>query len=330
MDDRRRPATRAGCRCSHAADASRPPGSRASCCAPTARGSGAPGARGSRSACRSPPGPRPASRRRGSRRARRRAPRPSGAGPRRVSSSAGHLAGDDVAVDLLHDVERRADHRLVVARRRAPPARARWPATALQHARLAQHVVGARAAAAPRGGRRRTNSRVAAASRRSVTFEWPVADRRDLGLAVAEARARRGTPRSGSVTSSGSRSLAAASSRVRTMSSGAIVRRHQARSPVAALVRLALHRELEQLAGDRHAVHLAGAVVDPRGARVRVERRDRQVHRDARGAVDLHGAVDDRGRTPRETNVLVIATSWRWGRPCSTFQAVWRTISRDA
>jgi hypothetical protein len=31
-----------------------------------------------------------------------------------------------------------------------------------------------------------------------------------------------------------------------------------------------------------------------------------------------------------ETNVLVIATSWRCGRPCSTFQAVCRTISRLA
>ena len=31
-----------------------------------------------------------------------------------------------------------------------------------------------------------------------------------------------------------------------------------------------------------------------------------------------------------DTKVLIIATSWRWGRPCSSFHAVCSTISREA
>ena len=47
-----------------------------------------------------------------------------------VSSAAGHRVGDHVALDALHQVERRADHRLVVARREHARARARGPASA--------------------------------------------------------------------------------------------------------------------------------------------------------------------------------------------------------
>ena len=94
----------------------RPPRPRACGCAPTGRGSGAPGARGSPSACRSPRGT-PASRRRGSRRARRRAARRCAAAPSGVSSAAGTSFVMTSPSHALHDVERRADDGLVVAHR---------------------------------------------------------------------------------------------------------------------------------------------------------------------------------------------------------------------
>ena len=62
---------------------------------------------------------------------------------------------DDVAVELLHDVEGHAEDARRPRRRRARAARARAPRSALQHARLAQHVV--------RRGRQRRRRRAGAA-----------------------------------------------------------------------------------------------------------------------------------------------------------------------
>ena len=92
---------------------------------------------------------------------------------------------DDVPVDALHDVERRADDRLVVAHRE-DLGHARLARERAQDARLAQDVVGA--------GRQRRARRAAqhergaaAVARCSVTFECPSPTGRDLGLAGAEA-----------------------------------------------------------------------------------------------------------------------------------------------
>src|SRR3954454_11002775 len=62
------------------------------------------------------------------------------------------------------------------------------------------------------------------------------------------------------------------------------------------VARHAVRRRLvaaQDLARDGLAVHLVGAVVEPRRARVAVHRLQRQVGRVAEGAVDLQGAVDD-------------------------------------
>ena len=65
----------------------------------------------------------------------------------------GHGGRDDLALDELHHVERRADDRLVGARPPGPRARAAGGASGQQDARLAQDVV--------RAGRQRPGRRAA-------------------------------------------------------------------------------------------------------------------------------------------------------------------------
>ena len=65
------------------------------------------------------------------------------------------------------------------------------------------------------------------------------------------------------------------------------------RAPQASRTELALHRQLEEVARDHHPVHLGRPVVDPRRARVLVDPRDREIHRDPGRAVHLHRAVGD-------------------------------------
>jgi hypothetical protein len=59
----------------------------------------------------------------------------------RVVERGGHGGRDHVALDQLHDVERRADHALVVARREHRRRARGGRLERLQQARLAQHVV---------------------------------------------------------------------------------------------------------------------------------------------------------------------------------------------
>ena len=129
-----------------------------------------------------------------------------------------HRARDDVALDALHDVERRADDGLVVAHGEHG-GHARAAGERRQHARLAQDVV--------RAGRQRAARRAAqhdvgaVAAQRVGHVGVALADRRRPRRRRRPGRGRRGRPASGSRTSSGSRSLASPSAWVRTTSSGA-------------------------------------------------------------------------------------------------------------
>ena len=137
---------------------------RACGCAPTGRGSGAAGARGSRSACRSPPGP--ASRQ--STAWISTSASTSSSPMRRRSLGAvergRHRARDDVALDALHDVERRADDGRVVAHREHLRARARGPASArsTRASRRTSCALGGSGAARRAAQRRRRRRRGAA------------------------------------------------------------------------------------------------------------------------------------------------------------------------
>ena len=62
---------------------------------------------------------------------------------------------------------------------------------------------------------------------------------------------------------------------------------------------LALHRALEQRAGDEQAVDLVGALEDAVDARVAVGALDRVLLDEAVAAEDLHRLVDERSRAPR-------------------------------
>ena len=96
----------------------------------------------------------------------------------------GHRARDDVALDALHDVERRADDGGVVAHREHG-GHARAAGEARQHARLAQDVV--------RAGRQRAARRAAqhdvgaVAAQRIGHVGVAVADGRDVDVAGAQA-----------------------------------------------------------------------------------------------------------------------------------------------
>ena len=109
----------------------------------------------------------------------------------RLSSAARHRARDDVALDALHDVERRADDRGVVAHREHG-GHARAAGERRQHARLAQDVV--------RAGRQRAARRAAqhdvgaVAAQRVGHVGVAVADGRDLDARRRPGRARRGRP----------------------------------------------------------------------------------------------------------------------------------------
>ncbi len=129
-----------------------------------------------------------------------------------------HRARDDVALDALHDVEGRADHRLVVADGEHG-GHARAPGERRQHARLAQDVVGA---GRQRAARRAAQDDVGArrgAGRRS-RWSGPRRPARTSTSPAPRSWASR-KAMSGSRTSSGSRSLASPSAWVRTTSSGA-------------------------------------------------------------------------------------------------------------
>ena len=112
----------------------------------------------------------------------------------RVSSAAGHRARDDVALDALHDVEGRADDRLVVADREHR-GHARAAGERRQHARLAQHVVGA---GRQRAARRAAQHDVGAVAAQGVgDVGVALADGLDLERRRRPGRARRGRPSAG-------------------------------------------------------------------------------------------------------------------------------------
>ena len=199
-----------------------------------------------------------------------------------------HRLVDHDPVDPLHHVERRADHGVVVARGQHP-RHGRATLERAQHARLAQHVV--------RAGRQRAARRAAehevraVAAQRERDVRVAVADRRDLRLARAEAvRVEPGHERLEDEQRL-ARALRQLRARAHDVVRGERVRAHS--PPDAARTDSPCGRQLEHVARDRHPVHLAGPVVDPRRARVLVDAGDRQVHGDARGAVHLHRAVGD-------------------------------------
>ena len=213
MDDRRRAGVRAGARPASARRA-RPPRCRACGCAPTGRGSAAPGARGTRSACRSPPG--------------RRACQSTAWSSTSASTSSSPIrrrvlgrvergrqaARDDLARDALHDVERRADDRVVVADRQHPRRadRAGARARAGRAPRAARRGRWAGAAGAA-GGAARPPSRRGA--RRRSRWSAPRRPARPRAGARRRGRGRRGRPAAARATSSGTRSFAAPSAWVR-------------------------------------------------------------------------------------------------------------------
>ena len=184
-------------------------------CAPTGRRSAAAGARGSRSACRSPPGPH----------ARQSTAWIStsasiSSSPIRAPAGASSPAGSAVVItsplDALHHVERRADHGLVVAdgehardahRRcpRAPRSRRASRSTSCARRRQRRRAAGGAApiaAVAADRGRSRWSGRRRPARPRA---------RR------CRARARRGTPPAGDARAAAGGSSAAASSGVSTI-----------------------------------------------------------------------------------------------------------------
>ena len=174
-------------------------------------------------------------------------------------------ARDHVAVHARHDVERRADHRRVIAHREHvghPRGRQR-----AHHARLAQHVVGARR---QRRARRAADDALPALAADQVGHvRVPLADRRDVGRPGTERRARRGTARAARATSSGGRAFPSASANVRDD----VVGRDRVH---AAALRSSGRRGVvrAQLAPrDRHLVHLVGAVGEAQRAHVRVHAR---------------------------------------------------------
>ena len=123
-----------------------------------------------------------------------------------VSSAAGTSSMITSPCEALHDVERRADDRLVVAHREHLRARARRCPASARSSRASRRTSCALGGSGGRGGRRSTTSR-AAAARQVGDVRVAVADRLGRDRRPRRARARRGTRASGSSTSSGTRSL---------------------------------------------------------------------------------------------------------------------------
>ena len=147
---------------------------------------------------------------------------------RRRSSGAvelgGQLARDHVPVEELHDVEGHAEHGLVVARGEHARRAHVCVLDRAQHARLAQHVVGAAAGAAgAAAGAARSSRRRGPHGRSRSSGPRPRARPRSAPIR-GPAQSRNSS--SGRRTISGGRSCAAASSGVSTISGEAIAGPH--------------------------------------------------------------------------------------------------------